>query len=164
MKSGNNASVHEPYRLYLYDPSYYSGKMEMYLRCKQIPFERIEASAVRMVGLAYKNTGVMKVPFIQTRDGKWLKDTTPMIEWFEKQYRETEVIPKTFWKWPGSPRNVDEGDPLVTFRYDQTFEFLDAIRNQRPCVPSFHDGARAQAVMDAAILSAREQRWVEPNA
>ena len=29
---------------------------------------------------------------------------------------------------------------------------LDAIRNQRPCVPSFHDGVRTQAVMDAAVV------------
>ena len=27
------------------------------------------------------------------------------------------------------------GDPLVTFRYDQDFEFIDAIREQRPCRP-----------------------------
>jgi predicted dehydrogenase len=69
-------------------------------------------------------------------------------------------VPKEFWKVPGSPRDPLAGDPLVTFRYDQAFEFIDAIRNQRPCVPSFRDGVRAQAVMDAAVLSAREKRWV----
>jgi predicted dehydrogenase len=74
---------------------------------------------------------------------------------------ETITIPKEFWKVPGAPRDPSQGDPLVTFRYDQTFEFVDAIRNQRPCVPSFADGARAQAVTDAALLSAREKRWVD---
>jgi predicted dehydrogenase len=73
---------------------------------------------------------------------------------------ETITVPKEFWKVPGAPRDPSKGDPLVTFRYDQTFEFVDAIRNQRPCVPSFVDGARAQAVTDAAVLSAREKRWV----
>jgi predicted dehydrogenase len=74
---------------------------------------------------------------------------------------ETIEIPREFWKLPGSPREVGAGDPLVTFRYDQAWEFVDAIRQQRPCEPGFQDGARAQAVMDAAINSAETRRWVE---
>lgn len=74
---------------------------------------------------------------------------------------EEITIPEEFWRWPGSPRDPRQGDPLVTFRFDQMFEFIDAIRNQRPCTPSFLDGALAQAVMDAAVLSAEEKRWVD---
>ena len=74
---------------------------------------------------------------------------------------EKMTIPEEFWCVPGSPRDPRKGDPLVTFRYDQNFEFIDAIRNERPCVPSFLDGARAQGVMDTAIQSAREKRWVD---
>jgi predicted dehydrogenase len=71
------------------------------------------------------------------------------------------MVPKEFWAWPGSPRDPQQGDPLVTFRYDQAFEFVDAIRNQRPCVPSFHEGVATQKVMDAAIRSAESRQWVE---
>src|SRR6185436_12168128 len=67
---------------------------------------------------------------------------------------ETIEIPREFWKWPGSPRELGQGDSLVTFRYDQAWEFVDAIRNQRDCRPSFHDGARVQEVIDAGIRSA----------
>jgi predicted dehydrogenase len=74
---------------------------------------------------------------------------------------ETISVPEEFWRWPGSPRDTRSGDPLVTFRYDQAWEFVDAIRNQRPCVPSFHDGVRAQAVMDAAVSSAQARGWVD---
>lgn len=74
---------------------------------------------------------------------------------------ETIEIPREFWKLPGSPRDLATGDPLVTFRYDQAWEFVDAIRNQRPCTPSFHDGARVLAVMDAAVKSAETRQWVE---
>ena len=74
---------------------------------------------------------------------------------------EVVSVPREFWVWPGSPRDPGAGDPLVTFRYDQAFEFVDAIRNQRPCVPSFHDGVRTQAVMDAAIRSAETRQWVD---
>jgi predicted dehydrogenase len=73
---------------------------------------------------------------------------------------KTTAVPREFLVWPGSPRNPDEGDPLIAFRYDQAFEFMDAIRNERPCQPSFADGLAAQAVMEAAILAADEQRWV----
>lgn len=70
-------------------------------------------------------------------------------------------VPKEFLTWPGSARDPTQGDPLFNFRYDQNFEFIDAILNQRPCVPSFFDGARVQAVVDVTIQSAKEKRWVE---
>ncbi len=88
--------------------------------------------------------------------------------WNELQYGKADgpglaplAVPREFWVWPGSPRDPSAGDPLITFRYDQAFEFIEAIRHQRPCVPSFHEGARVQAVMDAAQRSAAEQAWVE---
>lgn len=74
---------------------------------------------------------------------------------------ETLPVPAEFLTWPGSARDPHEGDPLVTFRYDQDFEFVDAILNERQCRPSFLEGARVQAVMEAALKSASEERWVE---
>ncbi len=74
---------------------------------------------------------------------------------------ETITIPEEFWRWPGSPRDPKVGDPLVTFRYDQAWEFVSAIREQRPCRPSFHEGARVMAVMDAAVQSAEKSAWVD---
>ena len=74
---------------------------------------------------------------------------------------ETITIPEEFWRWPGSPRDPGAGDPLITFRYDQTWEFVDAIRSQRPCRPDFHDGARTQAVTDAAVRSSETKQWVD---
>lgn len=74
---------------------------------------------------------------------------------------ETVPVPREYWVWPGSPRDPAAGDPLVTFRYDQAFEFVDAIREQRPCVPDFHAGARVQAVMDAIVASATRRGWVD---
>ena len=64
-------------------------------------------------------------------------------------------------KVPGSPRDPHQGDPLHVFRYDQDYEFIQAIAEGRPCDPSFLAGVRAQAVMDAMQQSDREKRWVE---
>ncbi len=70
-------------------------------------------------------------------------------------------VPEEYWRWPDSPRDPRIGDPLVTFRYDQAWEFVDAIRQRRPCDATFHDGARVQAVMDATVRSAETGQWVE---
>lgn len=70
-------------------------------------------------------------------------------------------IPKEFHVWPGSPRDPGVGDPLVSFRYDQAVEFINAIREQRPCSVTFRDGAHAQAVMDAAVHSAETRQWID---
>jgi predicted dehydrogenase len=71
-----------------------------------------------------------------------------------------EPVPREFLTWPGSPRDPYEGDPLATFRYDQACEFIDAIASGRECRPSLREGVKAQAVMEAALLAQREQRWV----
>ena len=70
-------------------------------------------------------------------------------------------IPPEFHVWPGSPRDPGAGDPLISFRYDQAVEFINAIREQRPCALTFHDGARVQEVMDAAVRSAEIRQWVD---
>jgi predicted dehydrogenase len=70
-------------------------------------------------------------------------------------------VPREFLVYPKSPRDPGTGDPLVTFRYDQTAEFIDAIVSHRPASPSFADGARAQAVMDAALQASAERKWVD---
>ncbi len=49
----------------------------------------------------------------------------------------------------------------MTFRYDQAWEFIDAIRSQRPCRPDFFDALKAQVVMDAALKSAEIRGWIE---
>src|SRR6185437_9380790 len=73
----------------------------------------------------------------------------------------TIKVPNEFLVVPGSPRDPKKGDPLATFRYDQDFEFIDAIRNNRQCSPSLLDGAKAQAIMDSALKSEAERRWVD---
>jgi predicted dehydrogenase len=74
---------------------------------------------------------------------------------------ERVPVPREFLVYSGSPRDPTAGDPLVTFRYDQTVEFIRAIRENREASPSFHAGVAAQAVMEAAQRSAQERRWVD---
>ena len=41
------------------------------------------------------------------------------------------------------------------------WEFISAISERRPAVPSFYDGLNAQLVADAVLESHAERRWVE---
>jgi predicted dehydrogenase len=70
-------------------------------------------------------------------------------------------VPREFSVWDHSPRDPRQGDPRVAFRYDQIFEFIDAISSNRPCVPSFWEGVQAQAVMEAMLNSRERRRWVD---
>jgi predicted dehydrogenase len=73
---------------------------------------------------------------------------------------EVIPVPQEFLKHPASSRDVNSGDPVVTFRYDQDVEFIDAIVHNRPCQPSFLDGVRVQAVMEAILESEHSGKWV----
>jgi predicted dehydrogenase len=74
---------------------------------------------------------------------------------------QTVAVPEEFLKVPGSPRDVRSGDPVIAFRWDQDFEFIDAIANKRPATPSLADGVKCQAVMQAAIDSDEKKMWME---
>jgi len=70
-------------------------------------------------------------------------------------------VPEAFLKEAGSPRDPHAGDPLTGFRHDQTWLFIQAIRDGRPLAPSFRDGLDAQIVMDAITSSAAQRRTID---
>ena len=74
---------------------------------------------------------------------------------------ERVAIPREHLTPAGSPRDPDRGDPVQTFRYDQAFEFVSAIREGRDCRPSFKDGVQVQAVIEAMVTSDRERREID---
>jgi len=83
-----------PITAYVADMSYFSGKFEAFLRYKEIPFQRKTADVKTLVNDIYANTRMMKVPVVRLNDGNWLKDTTPMLAWFDQQKPEYSIYPK----------------------------------------------------------------------
>ncbi len=81
-----------PLKVYGSEISYFTGKLENYLKYKEIPYERIAASA-RMGAKLKKNAGVVQIPTVNLADGRWMSDSTPIIEWFEQEFPETSIIP-----------------------------------------------------------------------
>ncbi|HZS92681.1 MAG TPA: Gfo/Idh/MocA family oxidoreductase [Chloroflexota bacterium] len=74
---------------------------------------------------------------------------------------EAVPVPREFLTYPGATRDPYEGDPTTTFRFDEDLEFIQSILEGRPSRPSFYDGMRCQAVVDAVLQSAAERRWVD---
>ena len=80
-----------PLRVYGLEVSYFTGKLEAYLRYRSIPYERITE---RSLGIAREHVGVAQMPSVALSDGRWMSDTTPMIAWLEAQLPGPSVIPE----------------------------------------------------------------------
>lgn len=80
----------EALRVYGSEISYFTGKLEAYLRYKQIPYVRVPEHSMK---IAKKRTGVAQMPSIELPDGRLLVDTTPTIAWLESQHPDPPVIP-----------------------------------------------------------------------
>ncbi|MFI5455118.1 MAG: Gfo/Idh/MocA family protein [Isosphaerales bacterium] len=72
-------------------------------------------------------------------------------------------VPAEFLKPAGSPRDPGDGPPATVFRYDLMWEFISAIVERRPAVPSFHDGLNAQLVADAVLESHAKRTWIDTS-
>jgi predicted dehydrogenase len=72
-----------------------------------------------------------------------------------------QAVPEEFLKPAGSPRDPHQGKPATVFRYDLVWEFVSAIVEQRPAVPSFLDGLNAQIVADGVLTSHERRCWID---
>lgn len=73
--------------------SYFTGKLENYFRIKGIPYEFKPMTARGVAPVMKKKTGSTQVPAVELGDGRWMTDSTPIIQWFEKEYPSPAVIP-----------------------------------------------------------------------
>ena len=80
-------------KLYGLRISYYTGKMEAYLRFKEIAHDFVVLNR-SLIGMLKAKTGAAQMPAVELPDGRFMTDTTPMIAWFETQYPEPAVIPQ----------------------------------------------------------------------
>lgn len=76
-------------KLYGVNISYFTGKLESYLRYKEIPYELLREPP----GRQQPHTGAFQMPSIELPDGRWLTDTTPIIKWAEQEYPTHPLLP-----------------------------------------------------------------------
>jgi glutathione S-transferase len=81
-----------PYVLHGLKLSYFTGKLEGYLRAKGVPFRYVEMDLADFRACA-RATGVAQMPQLQAPDGSWLTDTTAILAHFEETWPEPALQP-----------------------------------------------------------------------
>jgi glutathione S-transferase len=88
----SNSSL-QPITLYGSNISYFTGKLEMYFRIRQIPYQFVTATMRLLNGDIVRNTGISQMPALQLGDGRWMTDTTAIIDWFEVNHAGPTITP-----------------------------------------------------------------------
>ena len=91
-RGGQHREGVTPLRVVGMKVSYYTGKFEGYLRYKEIPYEFVTQTRSER-SEAVRRTGAAQIPAARLADGRWMTDTTPMIQWLERQFPDPAVIP-----------------------------------------------------------------------
>jgi glutathione S-transferase len=92
INSSLNASI-LPLQLYGSNISYFTGKLEMYLRAKGITYQFTTLNSLRHAPLLKRETGAMQIPAVRLADGRWITDTTPIIAWLEQELPSPPLVP-----------------------------------------------------------------------
>jgi glutathione S-transferase len=79
--------------LYGSNISYFTGKMENYFRVKGIAYCLEPMLFPKSVKTNIARVGVSQMPVVQLPDGRWMTDTTAMIQWFEAHFPEPAILP-----------------------------------------------------------------------
>ena len=74
------------------DLSYFTGKLQAYLRYAGLPFAFAEMDSAAMRRTA-RATGMAQMPALELADGRWMTDTTAIIAWVEARRGPPAVIP-----------------------------------------------------------------------
>ena len=84
----------EPVILYGSGISYFTGKMENYFKIRSIPYVRRVDAYPSFEKKMKKMVGVHQMPAVVLPDGRWMTDTTKMIQWFESKHNKSSILPK----------------------------------------------------------------------
>lgn len=79
-------------RVHGLDLSYFTGKIEAYLRCKGLDYDLVELDTrtFREIG---KRTGLLQMPALELPDGRWLSDTPQIIDALEAEHPLPALLP-----------------------------------------------------------------------
>ncbi len=83
-----------PLALYGSNISYFTGKLENYFRVKGLDYQ---LHAMQFPGDARRiesDLGVYQMPVVQLPDGRWLTDSTSIIQWFEGEMPTPALLPE----------------------------------------------------------------------
>ena len=82
-----------PLVLYGSTISYFTGKLEAALRYKEIDYRLEPMRSQAQRGLIPQATGVFQMPALQLEDGRWLTDSTLILQWLDQAYPVYPLLP-----------------------------------------------------------------------
>lgn len=82
-----------PVSLYGSNISYFTGKLENYFRVRGIPYDLHSMQLPGDEKKLQREIGVFQMPALQLGDGRWMTDSTKVIQWFEANYPQHGLIP-----------------------------------------------------------------------
>lgn len=83
-----------PLVLYGSTISYFTGKLEAALRYKEIDYRSEPMRSQAQRGLIPQATGVFQMPAFQLEDGRWLTDSTLILQWLDQAYPAYPLLPQ----------------------------------------------------------------------
>ena len=145
-----------PLRVYGSDISYFTGKLEAYLRYKEIPYQREPGNPMP---IARRYTGNAQIPAVLLADGRWLTDTTPILDWLETQVPEPRVVPADPLQAFASRLLEDYADewlwrPAMHYRWSYP---ADAALLSRKIVDEMLTGAPLPAALKRLAIRTRQR-------
>jgi glutathione S-transferase len=78
-------------RVYGSKISYYTGKLEAYLRYKGIAYQLLPSPVHRRE--IRRNVGAMQMPVVERSDGRWMSDSTPILLQLETEHPSAPILP-----------------------------------------------------------------------
>jgi glutathione S-transferase len=83
-----------PLVLYGSTISYFTGKLEAALLYKEIDYRLEPMRSQAQRGLIPQATGVFQMPALQLEDGRWLTDSTLILQWLDQAYPQYSLLPQ----------------------------------------------------------------------
>ena len=84
--------TNDPIHIYGSRISYYTGKLEAYLRYRKLAYRLFPTVGNEKKLIA--GAGVVQMPVVQLTDGRWMTDTTPMLAWLDKNQDGPSIYPQ----------------------------------------------------------------------
>ena len=73
--------------------SYYTGKLEAYLRYKDVPYT-LHGMPYEKAKMLKAKVGAVQMPIVDREDGRWMSDTTPILLELEKEQPAAPILPE----------------------------------------------------------------------
>lgn len=149
-------------RVHGLDLSYFTGKLQAYLRYCELPFDFVDMDTAGMRRAA-QATGMAQMPAIELADGRWMTDTTAIIDWIEARRTEPEVTPRDPALRFFSLLLEDYADEWLwrpALHYRWSFQPDTALMGRRIAGEMMRDVPGPLALRTAVIIARQQRKYV----